>query len=73
MSFFYGQKMLEGNCIPLSEALRHVSHVKGYLLQKSLDAKYTMIDPDAPPKALPKCSNSEECVCGMFNTKFQID
>ncbi|XP_076912369.1 putative F-box/FBD/LRR-repeat protein At1g78760 [Bidens hawaiensis] len=73
LSFFYRQKLFEGNCISLSEALRHVSHVKGYLLQKSPDAKYTMIDPYAPLKARPRCSNSDECTCGMYNTKFKID
>ncbi|XP_076912371.1 F-box/LRR-repeat protein At3g26922-like [Bidens hawaiensis] len=47
-SNFYMQNYFE-RCRPLSEELRHVSFAKGYLLQKSPDAKFTLIYPDLGP------------------------
>ncbi|XP_076943204.1 F-box/LRR-repeat protein At3g26922-like [Bidens hawaiensis] len=74
LSLLYRQKLFEGKCRLLSEVLKQVSHVKSYLLQKSPDAKYTIIDPDAPLNVQYICLNAHECICGsrLSNTTFHI-
>ncbi|XP_076903783.1 F-box/LRR-repeat protein At3g26922-like [Bidens hawaiensis] len=59
LSLFYEQRLFEGTRRSWSEALIHVSRVKGYLLQKSPDVKCTIIDPD-DPEAQHRCSNTHE-------------
>ncbi|KAJ0531328.1 putative leucine-rich repeat domain superfamily [Helianthus annuus] len=69
-SHFYYQKLFEGDCVSLSELLRLVPGVKGYLLQKSQDAKCTMVYPDGDPNGESTCSSShasKRCKCVQRN------
>ncbi|KAM0017506.1 putative F-box domain, leucine-rich repeat domain superfamily, F-box-like domain superfamily [Helianthus debilis subsp. tardiflorus] len=70
-SHFYFQKLFEGDCVSLSGLLRLVPGVKGYLLQKSQDAKCTMVYPDGDPNEESTSSSShasKRCKCVQRNT-----
>ncbi|KAJ0704342.1 putative F-box domain, leucine-rich repeat domain superfamily [Helianthus annuus] len=71
-SRFHCQRLFEGDCRSLSELLKVVPSVKGYLLKNSHEAKCTMVYPDYDdPLQESTCSTSQaskRCKCVQIST-----